>query len=674
MRIVRDLNRDWLFSKNCKEAPVVLPDGEGFEHISLPHTWNATDGQSGEPFERGAYWYVTEFESLYQPVGGGRLYVEIGAAALYSEVYVNGMKCGSHTGGYSAYRADITSAVTPGKNVLAILTDNTMSDKVYPQTGDFILYGGLYRYVRLISVPESSISLEDHGGSGIYIDSECVEGGARLSVQVKVDHPSDALQVGVSIFDAEGKEKTQAWEMAEAKTRLSLFIPDARRWDGVDDPYLYTARVQLTYFDDTLDETAVRFGIRGFRADPEHGFFLNGRSYPLRGVCMHQDRLYQGNAVSKEEHEEDVRLIAEMGVNCVRLAHYQHSQETYDACDRAGLMVWTEIPYFARSWDDDAHESAKNELRELIAQNYNHPGVFCWGLSNEIHLMGNESPKMIPCHEDLNRTAKEMDPGRLTVIATEHGIPDEDPIHTVADAEGYNHYYGWYRGELSDLGRFCDDFHAAHPERILMISEYGCDGLLNWHSDHPVKRDYTEEYQVLLHESALRDFESRPFVLGTFVWNMFDFGSFFRREGGTKGRNNKGLVTLDRKTKKDAYYVYKAWFSKEPFIHIDGKRFTSRPGSTTTIRIHSNLPEISLYADGKLIDTKQGDKVYVFENVPISKEGSVITAYCGEHSNSVVLRQVGALPGRYSFDSEQKGKDAQDWIKIELDKQISGNK
>lgn len=683
MREIYDLNDNWLFSKTCTEAPleVSLLD-EGWEDVTLPHTWNDIDGQIGVPFDRGAYWYVTTFEAPEQPTPNGRLYVEVGAAGLVGEIWVNGQFQTRHVGGYSIFRADITDALVEGENTLAIMVDNRYSDKVYPQRADFTFYGGLYRYVRLISVPESRISLDDFGGPGVYIDAEPDQGIGRVEAKIKLTNVKEGQRISLQIFDRFDPETVlaEAWDFAAEEVTLRAFIPDVKLWDEEDDWMLYTAKVQLVSHNEVVDELEQDFGVRTFAIDPQEGFFLNGESYPLRGVCRHQDRLYLGNALPVEMAYEDASIISDMGANAIRLAHYQQAQEMYDACDELGLVVWAEIPYFASSWDDEAHASAVQEMKELVAQNYNHASICCWGLSNEI-LMGGDNPKMLPCHEDLNNAVKSIDTKRPTVIAHEYNAGWDHGLHDISDAEGWNHYFGWYRGQMKDLAKWCDEYHEKYPNRAFAVTEYGCDSVIDFHSETPTKMDYTEEYQVLIHENACETWATRPWIWGTFVWNMFDFGSSIRREGGTRGRNNKGLVTLDRKIKKDSYYVYKAWFSEDPFVHIDGRRFFARPSETTTIRVHSNLDKVSLYVDGELFETKEGEHTFIFENVPISKDGTMITARCVLYdpsededvdeafeleeevvTDTITLKQVEEMPEAYTFSGFKQTQDAINWF------------
>lgn len=662
MRIMQELKENWLFSRQCAEAPQELPSGGGWEPVSLPHSWNGVEDQNGQPFERGAYWYATAFTAPKQPLPGGRTYIEVGAASLVGEIWVNGRFAARHVGGYSAFRADVTDLCREGENVLAILCDNRYSDKVYPQRADFTFYGGLYRYVRVISAPESRFTLDELGGSGVYIDADPAEGGARVQVRAHLDNVKEGQTVRLQVLDQEDGLCCEAWEFAAGETVLEAFLPGARLWDGPDSPALYQAKLSLVSFNEVLDEVDSDFGVRSFEVDPERGFLLNGREHPLRGVCRHQDRLYLGNALTINEHWEDARLIAEMGANAIRLAHYQQSQDMYDACDWLGLVVWAEIPYFANSWDDDAHQAAVNEIKELVAQNYNHPSICFWGLSNEILMGDNDNPKLLGCHQELNEAVKSLDTRRLTVIAHEYGAGWDHPLHDISDAEGWNHYFGWYRGQPEDLAKWVDEYHEKYPQRRFAITEYGCDAVVSYHSDTPAKMDYTEEYQVLIHENACETLASRPWIWGSFVWNMFDFGSYFRREGGTKGRNNKGLATLDRRMLKDSYYVYKAWFSREPFVHVDGRRYFARPGAATTVRVHSNQPRVELVVDGVRFAAQEGAHSFVFENVPLKESPTAITARAGDCADTIILRSVGEKPAAFTFPGFQQTQDAINWF------------
>lgn len=662
MRIIQELKNNWWFGGKGPSVPTQVSKEAPWQQVSLPHTWNAVEGHLGHPYIRDAFWYVTTFVPDSFPTPHSRTYLEVGAASLQATVWVNGSRVGKHIGGFSSFRFDITEFCKEGENILAILCDNRYSETVYPQRADFIFYGGLYRYVRIITVPYSHINMDNYGSSGILIDTEPTDEGANIYIRALLTNPLENQVVQCVLREPNGTVVNECWEQARAETSLQCFLPDVHLWDGLEKGFLYTADIRLVSFNEVVDQVTVSFGVRSFHVDSSRGFFLNGNAYPLRGVCRHQDWLYIGNALTARAHEEDARLISEMGANCVRLAHYQQSAEMYDACDKFGLIVWAEIPYFVQTWNDEAHAAAVQEIRELCMQNYNHPSICFWGLSNEILMNGNDNPKLLACHQELNHAVKAIDSHRLTVIAHEYHTPWDHPLHAVSDVEGWNHYFGWYRGDIDDLGKWADRYHEAYPERAIAISEYGCDSILCYHSDNPQKMDYSEEYQVLLHEKACQTFASRPWIWGSFVWNMFDFGSFFRREGGTAGRNNKGLVTMDRKIKKDAYYVYKAWFSKEPFVHIAGRRYFARPQSNTTVRIHSNQEEVSLFVNNKLWQTQKGQHVFLFENVPLSQKGTTLVAKASKVSDTITLRSTETPVSSYVFSGFRQAQDARNWF------------
>ena len=375
------------------------------------------------------------------------------------------------------------------------------------------------------------------------------------------------------IRDAQNNVVTQTILPAEM-TKAVLNIPGVHLWHGRKDPYLYRAEVLLCEGDEVLDNVSAAFGCRTFRIDPERGFILNGEPYPLRGVSRHQDRKDIGNALLPEHHLEDMNLICELGATTIRLAHYQHDQYFYDLCDERGMIVWAEIPYISGHMENGRRNTI-TQMKELITQNYNHPSIIVWGISNEITMGGASTPDMLENHHLLNDLAHKMDPTRLTTLAAVSMCDMHDPIVHITDVVSYNHYFGWYGGNTSMNGPWLDKFHEAYPETPIGLSEYGCEAL-NWHSSQPKQGDYTEEYQAYYHEELIKQLFSRPYIWATHVWNMFDFGADNRSEGGENGQNHKGLVTIDRKYKKDAFYAYKAWLSDEPFVHICGKRYVDR--------------------------------------------------------------------------------------------------
>jgi len=395
----------------------------------------------------------------------------------------------------------------------------------------------------------------------------------------------------------------------------------------VTSPYLYYAEVTLYENGEAVDCVKTRFGFRTFQIDPERGFLLNGEEYPLRGVSRHQDRKGIGNALLREHHEEDMDLICELGATTVRLAHYQHDQYFYDLCDARGLVVWAEIPYISQHLPN-ARENTLSQMRELITQCYHHPSVVVWGLSNEITMKGDRDPDLLENHRLLNELCHKMDPTRKTVIAAVSPCPIDSPYLKIPDAVSYNHYFGWYGGDTDMNGPWFDRFHQTHPSLPIGCSEYGCEAL-DWHTSHPEQGDYTEEYQAYYHEELIKQLFSRRYLWATHVWNMFDFGADARAEGGENGQNHKGLVTFDRTYKKDAFYAYKAWLSREPFVHLCGKRYVEREEAVTKIKVYSNLPEVELFANGKSLGKRRAsDHFFVFE---VPNEGETeLTAVAGD--------------------------------------------
>ena len=563
MREIISLNENWTLS---------FPKGDhATEQVNLPHTWNAVDGNDGNgSYLRTTGVYTRTFTAPKQPREGGRTYVEVLAAALNSTVKVNGQVATTHEGGFSIFRADVTDLCHEGENELTIEVSNEDTPSMYPSSADFTFYGGLYRGVNLISVPDAHFDLDYYGGPGMMVTPVPTEdGGANFTIKSFVTNPADDLTVMYSIEDCFGREVASAVR-GSADTEVTIYVPDAQLW-SMDEPNLYTVVATLQRNNEEVDEIAANVGVRSFKVTPDEGFSINGVPTPLRGVSRHQDRVFEGNALTAEEHYDDAMLIKELGANTIRLAHYQHSQDFYDACDEIGFAVWAEIPFISVfKKGEGAHKHVMEEMKELIIQNYNHPSIMFWGISNEI-LIGGISQELVDTHHDLEKLCKELDPTRLTTIAHVSTTPVNGPMHHITDLESYNHYFGWYGGQMEQNGPWLDQFHAEHPDICIGISEYGCEGIINWHSNTPQCKDYTEEYQALYHEHMAQVFEDRPWVWASHVWNMFDFGCAARNEGGVSGRNNKGLITMDRKTKKDSYFVYQAYWTQTPMVHIAGR-------------------------------------------------------------------------------------------------------
>ena len=635
MRTVTNINNGWAFLKGTAEVPASLPAHA--ETVDLPHTWNAKDGQDGgNDYFRGTCCYAREIRKSDLPQTG-RTYLEINGANSSADVYMNGKHLAHHDGGYSTWRVEITNTLRE-ENCLAILVDNAANETVYPQTADFTFYGGLYRSVNLISVPDTHFDLETYGCPGIHV-TPVVEGqSAKVEIKPFPTGLQSGDQIRYRILDAQGNR------VAEQVDDGQFVLPDVHLWDGVKNPYLYTAEAAILRGGRELDKVSARFGCRSFRIDPEKGFILNGREYPLRGVSRHQDRLGIGNALLPEHHREDMDLICEAGFNTIRLAHYQHDQYFYDLCDERGMVVWAEIPYISRHMPG-GNENTVQQMKELVTQCYNHPSICVWGLSNEITMDGAGDPDMIRQHRVLNDLVHEMDKTRPTTLAciTMCGM-DEEIVH-ISDVVSYNHYFGWYGGSMEEYGPWFDHFHQKYPNTPIGVSEYGCEAL-NWHNSHPESGDYSEEYQAVYHESLIRQLFSRTYLWGTHVWNMFDFGADARAEGGENGQNHKGLITMDRKYKKDAFYAYKAWLSDDPFVHLCGKRYIDRVEDVTRVTVYSNLPEVELFAGGVSLGKKTAPDHFFYFDVPNSGETG-LEAVAGECRDESVIRKVDKMNPEY---------------------------
>ncbi len=663
MRKTINIDQGWKFIREDAGLPAEFP--EHWQDVDLPHTWNAVDGMDGGGnYYRGRCWYARTFETPGQPLPGGRVYVEILAAGQQAAVYVNGKEAVYHEGGYSAFRADVTGLCREdGENLLAVACDNSNKDSVYPQSADFTFYGGLYRGVNLISVPHTHFDLDHFGGPSLKVTPRpCPCGGAKFELESWVTDPDENFTVMYAIRDEEGREVAAAVRPA-SDPNVTVAVPSARRW-SVDDPYLYTVTAILQRRNEAYDEVSARVGVREFSCDPQKGFILNGVATPLRGVSRHQDKLYQGNALTRADHFEDARIIKELGANTIRLAHYQHAQDFYDACDQLGFVVWAEIPFISVfNQDPAAHENCISQMKELIIQNYNHPSICFWGISNEI-LIGGISDKLVENHHELNKLAKELDPTRLTTIAHVSMTPTSGPMHHITDVESYNHYFGWYGGKMEDNGPWLDKFHAEHPDICLGLSEYGCEGIVTYHGPEPACKDYSEEYQALYHEHMARVLDERPWIWSSHVWNMFDFGCAARNEGGVAGRNNKGLVTMDRRTKKDSYYIYQAYWTKTPMVHICGRRYAQRAGETTEIRVYSNQPQVELLIDGESVGKQAGDKVFVF-TVALEPGFHIVAAKAGDAMDSITLEKVEQEPAIYVLpEVKERAEGVANWFKL----------
>lgn len=647
MRIVVNVNEKWAFTKDAAGVPEVMP--EKWYWVSLPHTWNAIDGQDGyNDFYRGTCYYAKEIDRNELPAAA-QYYLEFLGANASADVYVNGKKLAHHDGGYSTWRVNITDALRDGRNLFVVAVDNSVNDTVYPQKADFTFYGGLYRDVNIIAVEDSHFDLDYYGGPGIKVTPEVEGADAQVEIEVYVTNAREGQTLCYTVRDREGSVVAECTQ-AVSDTKAVLTVPAVHLWNGKRDPYLYSAEVALTEGETQLDAVCTRFGCRTFEIDPEKGFILNGESYPLRGVSRHQDRKGIGNALLPEHHREDMDLICEMGATTIRLAHYQHAQYFYDLCDEKGLVIWAEIPYISAHMPS-GRANTVSQMKELVTQNYNHPSIVVWGLSNEITMTGSSDADLIENHTILNDLVHEMDPTRLTTMAVVSMCDIHDPYIQIPDTVSYNHYFGWYGGDTSMNGPWLDNFHREFPNIPIGMSEYGCEAL-NWHTSDPKQGDYTEEYQAYYHEELIKQLFTRPYLWATHVWNMFDFAADARNEGGENGMNHKGLVTFDRKYKKDSFYAYKAWLSDEPFVHICGKRYVDRVEDVTKVTVYSNLPEVELLVNGESFEKQTSPEHFFYFHVPNAGE-TVITAVAGECRDESRIRKVDTFNEEYRL--KEKG-------------------
>ena len=639
MRSTTKLMKNWQFTG---------PDGKTAA-VDLPHTWNNIDGQDGgNDYWRGTCIYKTRFAAPAFDKNTQQVWLQFEGVNASAKVTLNGVEAARHDGGYSTFRADVT-ALLADSNELIVEADNSKNDRVYPQKADFTFYGGIYRDVSLLVVNRNHIALGYLGGPGVQITPTV--NGANADIEVKTWMEGDG-EVEFSIYDAAGAE------VLTGKGRdTTVTLEHPHLWDGVRDPYLYTCAVRLVLNGEVQDEVRQRFGVRSFSVDPKRGFFLNGRPYPLHGVSRHQDRKGLGNAITREMHDEDMQLIKELGANTIRLAHYQHDQYFYDLCDEAGMVVWAEIPYISEHMPN-GRENTISQMKELIVQNYNHACIVCWGVSNEITISTKDNRDMRDNHHVLNDLCHEMDKTRLTTLACYAMCGPFNPVAHITDLVSWNLYLGWYVPGLFLNDLWMDFFHLCYPNRALGFSEYGAEGMPNLHSSHPRRGDHTEEYQAIYHEYMLRCFDRHKWLWATHVWNMYDFAADARDQGGEPGMNHKGLVTFDRKTKKDSFYIYKAWWSDEPFVHICSKRYADRTENEIEVKVYSNQKQVSLYVNGEKLAEQEGEHIFKFR-VKLNGETKV-QAVAGDSIDDAVFRKVDAPNPDYKLT--KKNSTSANWV------------
>ena len=661
-RSVVPLAQGWEFQRGGDVDPAQAAQAPGsWERVSVPHTWNRVGYYMPDPQThlnraesvdkyQGVGWYRMTFTPPAMDAGQ-RAWLQFDAASRTAEVWLNGQRIGGHKGGFSRFRLDATRALRTGQaNTLLVKVDNTQPAQgsstadILPLAGDFFVHGGLYRPVSLIVTNAIHVDMLDAGGSGIFATTKSIDAAmAKVDVRVRIRNDgtkAQAVNAVVRLIDAGGKTVATATRRiplradTASESVQSLSVATPHLWNGVADPYLHRLVVEIaTPSGAVLDRVEQAFGIREMRADPARGFLLNGKPLRLQGVGYHQDREGKGWATAPADIEQDFAIMREMGVNSIRLTHYQHGQVIHDLADRYGMMLWDEIPLVSRwTWGDDAvataglRDDARQQLRELIRQNGNHASVFNWGIANEVDFgkslpafittsKDTPAPDPLPLLRELNALAKSEDPSRATALATccegrLLGSADIPITAEAADLGGANRYFGWYYGQPGDLGKHLDSLRALRPNQPVSVTEYGAGGATTIHTDNPLGgkvdqrgRNQPEEYESYIHETAWATLSAKPYLWGTWLWNSFDFATTVRREGDAIDINTKGLVTYDRKIRKDAYYFYKANWTATPTVHVAGRRYVDRAYPVADVRVYSNAPRTDLLVNDRVVGT-----------------------------------------------------------------------
>jgi beta-galactosidase len=655
----------WKFNRadaTGAEAPL-FNDGT-WTTVNLPHTWNNLDGENGPTttpsYYRGIGWYRRHFTIPADTMAGKKLYVQFDGSAYITNAWVNGMSVGSHAGGYAGFRFDITAAANVGAdNVIAVKVDNSAAvtstynvipgsstANVPPRSGDFTFFGGIYRDVHLLATDPLAISPLDFGSSGVYLKPTNVNtASADLAITVKMlngNAAPKAAAIDVDIVDASGTvvRTLSGGQTIPANGGADVFISgkitNPHLWDGLADPYLYKAKVKVRDVLRVTDTVEQPLGFRSFAFDPNTGFSLNGRPYPLHGVCMHQDHKDKGPAFSARDIDDDYDLIREMGANSIRFVRYQHAQYTYDKADRHGIVGWAENALVDSVNDTPEFlANAKQQLQELIRQSYNHPSIVTWGLSNEILLRPSTpaTANILATVTALNTLAHQEDPTRLTINTCGNNLQD-DPVVFAADMSAFNTYNGWYYKRVADFGTWADAKHAMYPNELVAVGEYGAGASIVQHALPIVETGtdrtagiQSEEYAAFFHEEHWKMISVRPFLVWTNVASMFDFASDYRNEGLVPGLNTKGLVTYDRQVKKDPFYWYKANWSTQPFVYIASRRYAVMPTASTEIKVYSNQPEVEVTLNGASLGAKQASgHLFLWTGVTWAPGANLVTA------------------------------------------------
>jgi beta-galactosidase len=652
-RLVAPLDSGWRFVRSdVNGAERSDFDDSAWERVDLPHSYNAKDGDVGGAYYRGPAWYRRAVDQpRLRP--NRRTYLQFDGAALVADVWVNGNRAGRHEGGYAAFRLDVTDLLHAGRNVLAVRVDNSKVPGVAPLGGDFTVFGGLYRNVYLVTTDDLHIDTLDYGGPGVYVSASDVSAErANLTVMTRVRNDrtrAASAEVRTAVLDARGDRVTLLSSRVDVAAGAVVpvtqrrIIERPRLWDGRRDPYLYHVTTEIVDSgrrtnSGALDAVTVSLGFRSFQIDASAGSILNGHQLALHGVDLfHAGRPGRGLAVTDAEIDEDVRIVADVGATGVRLVHFQHPQRTYDDADRVGLVVWTEIPLNSAIDTNAAFESnIAAQMRELIRQNYNHPSVVTWGLGNELYASNSDTNRVLAA---VQAVAAQDDPSRPTTYA-HCCLSDTDPNASHSDVIAYNRYFGWYSDAVDKLGAWADALHARIPQRAFAVSEYGAGASVLQQEDPPSRpvpnsQWHPEQYQALYHETSWRQLRDRPYLWASFVWVAFDLASNGRNEGGRPGINDKGLVSYDRATKKDAYYWYQANWTDAPMVYITSRRFAQRSTSNVDVKVYTNTESVTLSVNGTSLGMQTpSDHIAVWKSVRLAN-GSNHIEVAGTRGESI---------------------------------------
>ncbi|MPQ30486.1 beta-galactosidase [Clostridium estertheticum] len=671
---VLNLSDKWLFTKENNEFNIEKEIDKA-EHVTLPHCFNVIDGQSGEGMFKGECCYQRKLNISNEDINKF-IFLEIGAASIICKVYINGQLAGGSECGFSMFRLFINPFLKAGENLISIMVDNRSHDNIYPLMADFSFYGGLYRGVNLIISEELHFDLMDNGRNGMYLTQKNIDKNIfELKINGKLINELSEPKEGKMQFKLIDKEEKIIFSKSldvkvlnETNFALVEEIVNPNLWEGVENPYLYKLEVELYCENKIYDKKTIEVGFRTVEITPDKGVFLNGKAIKLNGVSRHQDFAGVGNALTKEHMDLDMSIIKEIGANSIRLSHYQHNDYFYTLCDRVGILVWAEIPFISvPTTSDKENKNAKDQLERLIKQAYNHSSIYCWGVQNEITI-AIENETIYEMVKELSDMARKLDPSRFIAQANIHSVANESSLNGLTDIVGYNLYYGWYYKEMQDLEKRLDEFHKTRSDIPVMVTEYGVDTNPKLHSYNPSVKDYTEEYQLLFHNNALKTFNERSFVLGGYVWAMFDFGSEIRNEGGEKGKNQKGLVTIDRKIRKDAFYLYKAYWSKKFFVKLAGSRFINRHKELNDIVVLSNLKNIKIYLNNQFIsEINTNEPMKTFKDVKLTLGKNIIKVEAFDDDGNIyrdemILNRVKEIDKSYILLKHEDEKHVINWF------------